>query len=137
MSSFILDLIVVFSLSFCGLLFVFSEMFGFSLRSKKARLTGEWELVKINGQKLSSFSYSYDSQTWEIEGNGDFELSSEYGTYSYSIEGEWEWEDNKEAISIQLDGSSYKSEFEIKRLTNKELKIEDDSNNDEYEFEKK
>lgn len=120
----------------------------FSLRSKKARLTGEWELVKINGQSpeqyygYSSF-YSLDIE-WEFESDNDFKSTMSYSynngsysySYSYSYKGEWEWEDNKEAIEISLDGYSSSDEYEIKRLTNKELTIEYE-NNVEWEFEKK
>ena len=60
--------------------------------------------------------------------------SYNYGgtTYSYTYSGEWEWENNKEEIEIELNG--YVQDFKIKKLTNKELKLEYD--NDEWEFEK-
>ena len=114
---------------------------GFSLRTKKARLTGELELVKINGQTPANYyGLSSFDQTWDVEGNGDCKLSASLSYYgqniSYTYDGEWEWEDNKEAISIDLDNSSSDLELEIKRLTNKELTVKDEDNV-EWEFEKK
>ena len=135
---------------------------GLSLKSKTGRLTGDWEVVKINGQNpetylsnqllggytgSSYYSFSIDNlkMEWEFEKDGDFEQAingdislSFYGSsisypLNYSFDGEWEWEDNKETIEVEVSGSS--EEFEIKKLTNSELKIEDE-NGVEYEFEK-
>jgi uncharacterized membrane protein len=106
---------------------------GIHLKSKKSRLTGEWEVVKINGQSPSSY-YGMDVEMiYEVESDGDLEYSLSVGSYSYSLSGEWEWEDNKEAIKIEVNGSV--SELEIKKLTNKEMTLED-SDGDELEFEK-
>ena len=98
----------------------------FSLRSKTSRLVGEWEIVKMYGQNVPS-GYNF---SMEFESDGDL-------TYSYSFNGEWEWEDNKESIDIQINtgyGSS-STEFEVLRLTNDELVVEDE-NNQEWELEK-
>ena len=131
----------------------------FSLRSKKARLTGDWELVKINGQTPEQ--YNSDSNTTysnydleiEFESDGDLTYSinksytnyygSYYGNYSYngsnsySLNGEWEWEDDKEAIEITINSpfGNLVIEGEITKLTNKELEFEVDG--EELEFEKK
>jgi hypothetical protein len=74
--------------------------------------------------------------TFEFESDGDFDMTTAYsypgGGYSYSYSGEWEWEDNKEAIEVDMGGSI--SEWEIKKLTNKEMTLEYD--NSEWEFEK-
>ena len=134
----------------------------FSLMSKKGRLTGEWEVVKINGQNpeeyFSSSNYGFYGSNyptivtannvdlvWEFEDDGDFSQSisgtinvSYYG-YSTSVplnnnySGEWDWESNKEKIEIEINGTS--EDFEIKKLTNTELTVEDQSGV-EYEFEK-
>ena len=109
----------------------------FSLRTKKARLVGEWEVVKVSGQSSNQYfgvGYTYN---FEFETDGDFEISVDYSSggqsYSYSYSGEWEWEDGKETVEITIDGSV--EEFEIKQLTNKEMILEDGSNQD-WEFEK-
>ena len=101
----------------------------FTLRSKKGRLTGEWELVKLDGQSITG----YDIE-WEFEKDGDFSQSYSYSSSSYSYSGEWEFSSDKEEIEIQMNGSSSSTDFEIKRLTNKELTVEYDG--DEWEFEK-
>ena len=131
----------------------------FSLRSKKARLTGEWELVKINGQTPEQHN-SNDNTTYtnydleiEFESDGDLTYSinrsyinyygSPYGSYSYngsnsySLNGEWEWEDNKEAIEITINSpfGNLVVEGEITKLTNNELELELDG--EDLEFEKK
>jgi hypothetical protein len=117
---------------------------GFSLRTKKARLTGEWELVKINGQTPEqalgySSGYSVDV-SWEIESDGDLSTTTNisYGgqSYSYSQTGEWEFSSNKEDLEITIDGS--KEELEILQLKNKESKFKTKTGTTiEYEFEKK
>ena len=131
----------------------------FSLRSKKARLTGEWELVKINGQTPEQYN-SDDNTTYtnydleiEFESDGDLTYSinqsyinyysSPYGSFpyngsnSYSLNGEWEWEDNKEAIEITINSpfGNLVVEGEITKLTNNELELELDG--EDLEFEKK
>ncbi|GAB4303254.1 MAG: hypothetical protein Kow0068_25640 [Marinilabiliales bacterium] len=94
----------------------------FSLMSKKARLTGEWEVVKIEGGQEPD-----DGELiLEFEKNGDFKVTYDYGSYSYSYEGDWTWEDKKETLEIEIAGD--KVEWEVKRLTNKELWFEDGDN---------
>lgn len=101
----------------------------FSLKSKTARLTGEWEVVQVDGQKPDD-----GELILEFEKDGDFKSTYDYGSYSYSYKGDWEWENGKESIDIEIDGD--KTELDIKRLTNKELWFEDDSNQD-WECKKK
>ena len=133
----------------------------FSLRSKKARLTGEWELVKINGQNPNEYlsnnsGYSYYnrvitnfSSEWEFEDDNDFSRNTSYtettsytnwygntytnyNNFNSSETGDWDWEDNKEDIEIRANGVI--SEYEILKLTNEELKLE--YGGAEFEFEK-
>jgi hypothetical protein len=105
-----------------------------SLRSKKARLTGEWEVKFIDGAGMIGNDMEI---TLEFDKDGDLEVNqtySDYGSsYTYSQKGEWEWEDGKEIVEIVIDGSV--EDFEIKQLTNKEMILEDESNQ-EWEFEK-
>jgi hypothetical protein len=106
----------------------------FSLSSKKSRLVGEWEVVKVDGQ-----TSSYDI-TFEFEDDNDFTQSisytySYYGqtyTYNYDYTGTWEWGDGKESIEVTIDGS--KEDWEISKLTKDEMKLAYDST--EVEFEK-
>ena len=109
----------------------------FSLRTKKGRLVGEWELDKVilNGQ-TQSLDSDYDI-IWEFERDGDFEQTLEYGSYSYGYNGDWEFDDNGEELEIQINGDGTQT-FEINRLTNNELwlEINDGGDKTEYEFEK-
>ena len=104
-----------------------------SLRTKTARLTGEWEATYIAGEKVpSELNYIV-----EFEKGGDLIVTYSYNyygqSYSESYKGEWEWQNGKETIEISLDGS--KEDWDVTRLTNKELEFED-SDRDTYEFEK-
>ncbi|MFL2585074.1 MAG: hypothetical protein ACJ0QO_00230 [Parvicellaceae bacterium] len=122
----------------------------FSLRTKKGRLVGNWEVVKIGGQNPETYlsnslggsgyslALSNVSIEWEFENDGDidqkisFDLTySYYGTsYTYSqnydLSGEWEWENNKEEVEIEMNigYGSWSSDYEILKLTNQELKLE-------------
>jgi hypothetical protein len=100
----------------------------FSLASKTGRLSGEWEVVKVGGTSVT------DNLILEFEKKGDFKYTYTDGSYSYSYSGDWEWHSKKETIKITIDGDVM--EWDINRLTNKELWFEDDSN-EEWKCEKK
>jgi len=105
---------------------------GLSLRSVTNRLTGEWEVVDIQGQNVNG------EITMEFDKDGDFKMTYEYNyygnTYSSTQNGEWSFEDRKETIELDFDqGGS--EEWDIKRLTNSEFWFEDEDNT-EYELEK-
>ena len=101
-----------------------------SLKSKKARLAGEWEVVDIENAR----GFDDGAVILEFDKDGDFTYNLDYAGYDYSLDGDWEWEDNKEVIQIELGNS--RTEWEIKRLTNSELWFEDEDNN-LWECEKK
>lgn len=95
-----------------------------SLRSKTNRLSGNWEVVKIDGYRLSSDG---SLVLIDFEQNGDFSMLSSFndgfGNFSNFREvGEWEWENRKEEVEIQ--GSTFREDWEIIRLTNRELWFE-------------
>jgi hypothetical protein len=92
----------------------------FSLRTKKARLVGDWEVVRIGSENYPSQGYSLEMS---FEDNGDFEFKYSYLTYSYSYSGDWEFSSDKEDIEITVDGIT--DDFEILRLTNDELWFDD------------
>ena len=124
---------LVFNFSSCK----YEEGPAFSLKSKKARLAGEWEITRVNGDKPKNFEVSF-----EFEKKGDVTITYSYSyyyygynyTYDYTEKGEWEWEDKKETIDLSMDG--WHDELEVKRLTSKELWVET-SDDDEWELEKK
>ena len=106
----------------------------FSLSSKKSRLVGEWEVVKVNGQ-----TSSYDI-TFEFEDNNDFTQSVSYSytyygqtyTYNYDYAGTWEWGDGKESIEVTFD-AGFKEDWEVSKLTKDELNVEYDGTEVELE----
>ncbi|MGM0647874.1 MAG: lipocalin family protein [Bacteroidota bacterium] len=104
----------------------------FSLRTKTARLTGEWEIVKmtINGQ---TESFNNEELVLEFDKDNNFEMTFSYYGYSGTEKGEWEWIDNKEAVEVTMDGEA--NEWEISKLTNDEFWFEDEDGS-EYEAEK-
>lgn len=96
---------------------------GFSLKSKKARLVGEWEVVEVDKVNIEDFNFAF-----EFEKNGDIEFTYSYYGYSYTEKGDWEWEDGKSSLEIELDG--YTEEWEILKLTSEELWFEDEDGNE-------
>jgi len=111
----------------------------FSLKTKKSRLTREWEVVKVYDEKgvqvfpYTGFGYSVDFN-FEFLKDGDFVESFAYSygsySYSYSYKGTWEFSSNKEDLIIDIDNSVEK--WHITRLTKKELNFTD---SDDYEWE--
>lgn len=127
--------LAVVNMQSCG---KYEEGPAFSLLTKKARLTGEWQLEKITDQSGNVTSFNSTNEVeYEFEKDGDVVATQTYSyggtSYSYSYKGDWEWEDKKEAIEITIAGS--RIEYDILRLTNKELILEDDYLS-QYEFEK-
>ncbi len=101
---------------------------GISLRTKKARLVGDWDIVQIGTQVFPNQGYSLG---FEFEKNGNVKFTYSYGFYSYSYAGDWEFSTNKEELDLILAGQV--QTFQIKRLTNKEVWLEDESN-DEWQL---
>lgn len=103
----------------------------FSLRTKKARLTGEWEVVRIGNETYPQNGYSLEMT---FEKDGDFKYSYTYGSYSYSTNGDWEFASDKEELDITVENQV--ETFEILRLKNDELWLES-SDNTEWRLEAK
>ena len=104
-----------------------------SLKSKTGRLVGEWNVTEFAGEKVPS-GFEYEM---EFEKDGDMSITFTYSyggySYDYTSKGEWEWGSGKESIELDIDGDPY--EFDIKRLTNKELWM-DDEDGETWELEK-
>ncbi len=98
-----------------------------TLLTKKARLTGTWELVEVNAQAAD---YDYEIT---LEKNGDFSAVVEFMSVPIEMEGTWELDDDKEKLIFTTDSDT--DELIILRLTNSELWLEDDAEN-EMKFEK-
>ena len=104
----------------------------FSLRSKKARVVGDWNVKSIGSQVLGvqdigGVQYGY-TINMEFDKNGSViqTFNYTYGSYSeaYSYAGDWDFSSNKEYLILTMDG--YSDTLEIKRLTNKEMWLDDD-----------
>jgi len=97
---------------------------GFSLLSKKARVVGDWE-VKSIGSEVFGSEYSVDLS---FEKSGSLMFTYSYSNQgiseSYTYAGSWDFASDKEQLSMNIDGDIQL--FEIKRLTNKEMWLDDD-----------
>ncbi len=94
---------------------------GFTLLTKKSRVVGDWDVKSVGSTVLGS----------EYGINMNFEKSGSMSyNYTYSgivqevYAGTWDFASDKENLIITLDGEA--TVFEIKRLTNKELWLDDD-----------
>ncbi|MEX2483557.1 MAG: hypothetical protein WED10_03320 [Brumimicrobium sp.] len=97
----------------------------FSLRTKKARLAGEWEVVRIGNESFPQNGYSLEM---EFEKDGDFEYKYFYDNYSYTYSGDWAFTDDKEKVVLSINNGGGGQTLEILRLTNDELWFEDSQN---------
>jgi hypothetical protein len=97
---------------------------GFSLLSKKARVAGDWE-VKTIGSQVMGGNYIIN-MTFEKSGSLFTTSSYSYAGYSnsYSQVGTWDFISDKEQLAVTIDGDT--ELFEIKRLTNNEMWLDDD-----------
>ena len=99
---------------------------GMSLRTKKARLTGEWdakEYVDADGTTVQ-------------DTDDDYVTFDKDGTYTYtsgstSQSGTWEFSSDKEKIKIgyTVGSTTFSTETTIIRLTNTELWTKDEDGN--------
>ena len=102
-----------------------------SLRTKTARLTGEWNIVKIDNIAASSVDEFF---IIEFQKDGGFVFT--YSSFGFQdvMTGSWDWSSSKESVTVILDGSS--EVWNITRLTNDELWFTD-VDASKYECEKK
>ena len=106
-------------ISSCG---KYEEGPGFSLMSKKARVTNTWKLTKVewNGEDNTPSESSY-SLTMTLK--DDETLSASYTIFNlpYNVTGTWAFSSDK--ANLILTDNSGTSTNEIIRLTNKEMKL--------------
>lgn len=98
-----------------------------SLRTKKARLAGEWDMVAYSNGGVEVADTDSDYVTFEKDGT--FKFSMEDGT---SMTGKWEFANDKEAITMTYDNSTITGTSTILKLTNDELWIKDTEGTEEY-----
>jgi hypothetical protein len=98
-----------------------------SLRTKKARLVGEWKVDKMfdkNGEEVEPSELDM-AASQEFTKDNDYILRVEGDTF---IEGEWEFSDDKESVILKFEffGQSQSQKIRILRLKNNELWLEDE-----------
>lgn len=113
----------------------YEEGANLSLRSKKARLAGEWKAVKVeyNGvDQTSSVLPSGATFTLTIDKNGVWEAVTTYNSLSNLVSGTWELVESKEMLKIVTTGDSDTDgdTSTIVMLKNKDLKLKSGSAND-------
>ncbi len=120
------------TVSSCG---KYDEGPGFTLLTKKARLTGEWDVKE---------SVDGNDGSVTVDNTSDYVTFEKDGTYKYtqgstSLSGEWEFSSDKERIktSFTTGSTTYSAEQIIVRLTNKELWLKDPDTGDIYKAEKR
>lgn len=100
----------------------------FSLRSKSARLVGEWTLVTFNGNPIAG------ELSFELRQDNSYTLTENFVGYpKTSVSGNWNWIMNKEALTVSVDGQV--DTLQILRLTKDDFWIT--SGPERFEFGKK
>ena len=109
--------ITALSVSSCG---KYEDGPGISLLSKKARVVGSWDVKSIGSFSLNS-GYSLN---FSFEKSGSASFSYSYSGYSETYAGSWDFASDKENLILNIGGDV--QTFEIKRLTNDEIWLDDD-----------
>ena len=110
------------SLTGCG---KYEDGPSFSLLTKKSRVVGQWNVKSIGSEVLANNGGSINM---DFERSGGMILSATYSYYgtnqTNSYAGSWDFASDKEQLMLNLDGDVQL--FEIKRLTAKEMWLDDD-----------
>jgi len=101
---------------------------GLTLLSKKSRVVGEWDVKSIGSNVLTS-EYGINMS---FEKNGSMIFSYIYGGSNETYSGSWDFALDKENLLLTVDGEAII--YEIKRLTNKEMWLDDDITSDDGEI---
>jgi hypothetical protein len=98
----------------------------FTVLTKKARITNTWEPVKYVYPNGSS---STDVDEGQIKLDKDMNVSwdIDFDGTTFSVPGKWRFIDDKLGINITVSAFNYQEsrDFEILKLTNKELWVRD------------
>ncbi|MGL5888752.1 MAG: lipocalin family protein [Bacteroidia bacterium] len=114
-----------------------------SLRTKKARIVGQWEVEKVmeNGVDVTSdYRAVVASETIEFKKDETFTasttLTSLFGGATDSQSGTWAFAEDKEKVSSSVTENSVTTTttVEILRLTNKEFWTKEVDGSDTYEY---
>ena len=100
----------------------------FSLRTKTARLTGYWELVKATEKGITADLSGMKKGYTFIKG-GEMKVTTSMLGMTSSFKGEWRFDDSKEILETRIFEGTEWNEWEtaeILRLTNSELWLRDE-----------
>ena len=99
----------------------------FSLLTKKARLSRDWQVYEYEDSDGTTVSVSNSSDYATFEKDGTYKATFDNVSYA----GTWEFSSNKEDLLITYNygGFSLTTASEIRRLTNDELWLKDEDNN--------
>jgi hypothetical protein len=93
---------------------------GFSLLSKTARMTNKWELKSVDGETIPAGEAVLD-----LKKDGSFSINED----GYITDGSWDFSNDKEDLHLTIFGEGIV--FKIRRLTNKELWLENELEDNE------
>ena len=93
---------------------------GFSLLSKTARMTNKWELKSVDGETIPAGEIVLD-----LKKDGSMSINED----GYIIDGSWEFSSDKEDLRLSIFGDEV--DLKIRRLTNKELWLENELEDNE------
>ena len=93
---------------------------GFSLLSKTARMTNKWELKSVDGETIPAGEAVLD-----LKKDGSMSINED----GYIIDGSWEFSSDKEDLRLSIFGDEV--DLKIRRLTNKELWLENELEDNE------
>jgi hypothetical protein len=101
----------------------------FSLRSKTARVAGNWTLESytVDGQDQTSFIKASGLTEWQFTKEGNYTIKN--SNPSNNLNGKWEFEDNEEKLKFTQQGSSSPDLYTILRLRNNSMWLESKNTN--------
>lgn len=108
----------------------YTEGPGISLRTKKARVAGEWTIEKSTdstGKETTGEVGEVGLYTFDKDGTGTANISESGLTFNLPFT--WEFVENKEKLKVTLSifGQTEVEESTIVRLTNKEMWLREDN----------
>jgi hypothetical protein len=92
---------------------------GFSLLTKTARMTNKWELKSVDGEVEAGLV------VLDLKKDGSMSINED----GYIIDGSWEFSSDKEDLRLSIFGDEV--DLKIRRLTNKELWLENELEDNE------
>lgn len=97
---------------------------GFSLRSKKGRLAGEWQMFRqiVDGQDRA-LSADEKDDVWIIDKDGKYEITDPGND---SQKGSWTFGEDKETVTFTDDDNGLELKGTVLKLKNSELWMEFD-----------